>query len=78
MAQPLLPEIALFGQPYRRNCSIFSAWKAQRVRDAYLCLSGEDRERADELTAAIGWEDLLGLSTDARMERVGFALQRSG
>ena len=77
MAQPLLPEIELFGQPYRRNCSIFSAWKAQRVRDAYVCLSGEDRERGVRLMADIGWEDFLGSSADAGMERVGFALQRS-
>lgn len=77
MAQGLEPEIELFGQPYSRFCTIFSAWKAQRVRDAYLCLSGEDRERADELMATIGWDDFLALPLDTRMERVGFALRRS-
>ena len=76
--QGLAPEIDLFGRPYRRFCSIFSAWKAQRVRDAYLSLSGEDRERADALMADIGWGDFAGSSNDVRMERVGFALRRSG
>ncbi len=77
MAQPLMPEIELFGQPYRRNCSIFSAWKAQRVRDAHVGLSAEDRERAEGLMADIGWEDFLGSSGGARLERVGFALRRA-
>ena len=76
--QGLTPEIELFGQTYRRFCTVFSAWKAQRVREAYECLSGEGRERADALMADVGWEEFLGRSTEVRMERVGFALQRAG
>ena len=76
--QGLTPEIELFGETYRRFCTVFSAWKAQRVREAYECLSGEDRERGDALMADIGWEEFLGSSADVRMERVGFALQRAG
>ena len=78
MDQGLTPEIELFGEPYRRFCTTFSAWKAQRVREAYECLPGEDRGRGDALMADIGWEEFLGSSADARMERVGFALCRTG
>ena len=46
MAAIRAPEIELFGETYKRFCSIFSAWTAQRVREAYECLSGADRERA--------------------------------
>ena len=28
--------------------------------------------------ADVGWEEFLGSSTDVRMERVGFTLQRAG
>ena len=76
--QGLTPEIELFGERYRRFCSVFSAWKAQRVREAYERLSGEDRERGDALMADVGWEEFLSGSPDVRMERVGFTLQRAG
>ncbi len=76
--QGLTPEIELFGETYRRFCTVFSAWKAQRVREAYECLSGTDRERGDALMADIGWGEFLGFSPHFRMERVGFALQRAG
>ena len=75
--QVLTPEIELFGQPYKRGCGIFSAWKAQRVEDAYTGLSDSDRERADGLMAQIGWKDFLASRADPRIERAGFQLERS-
>ena len=73
----LKPEIELFGQTYKRNCGIFSAWKAQRVRDVYMALSDVERERADELMGKIGWSSFLSGSNKkiARIERVGFELR---
>lgn len=74
----LKPEIQLFGHAYKRTCSIFSAWKAQRVRDLYAGLSEGDKEKADELLAQIGWASFLNesfLNKPARIERVGFRLQ---
>ena len=44
LAQLLAPEIELFGQTYKRSCTIFSAWKAQRVRDVYNSMPEQDRE----------------------------------
>ena len=77
LAQELTPEIQLFGHSYKRGCTIFSAWKAQRAQDAYLNLSEKDKERADTLMARIGWDDFLATSTVARIDRVGFGLRRS-
>lgn len=76
LAQPLEPEIELFGRPYKRGCTIFSAWKAQRVEDAHAGLADRDRERADRLMAQIGWSDFLASPTLTRIDRVGFELQR--
>ena len=73
----LAPEIELYGKPFKRNCGIFSAWKAQRVQDLYDGLSDDDGNRADELMAAIGWQPFLASPTMARIERVGFELQRA-
>lgn len=72
----LAPEIVLYGKPFRRNCGTFSAWKAQRVQDAYDRLSDNDSKKADELMTLIGWQDFLASPTTARIDRVGFELQR--
>lgn len=77
LSQSLAPEIELFGQTYKRSGTIFSAWKAQRVRDLYNSIPDQDRERADELMALIGWEDFLATSTNARIEWVDYHLQSS-
>ena len=75
--QALMPEIELFGQTYQRGCNIFTAWKAQRVRDAYVGLSDSDRERADGLLSQIGWMSFLASPAGPRIDRVGFELRRS-
>ena len=77
LAQELMPEIELFGHTYKRGCTTFSAWKAQRVQDAYIGLAVKDREKADELMARIGWDEFLASETVARIDWVGFGLQRS-
>lgn len=76
----LTPEIRLFGHAYKRKCGIFSAWKAQRVRDVYAGMSDGDKEKADELLTQIGWTNFLSephldAKKLARIERVGFRLQ---
>jgi glutathione S-transferase len=80
LAARLTPEIQLLGHRYKRSCGIFSAWKAQRVRDVYASLSDDDRETADELMTQIGWTDFLSEAHSvakklARIDRVGFRLQ---
>ena len=77
LKQVLWPEIELFGQKYKRNCTIFSAWKAQRVKDAYVGLSDDNKKEATELMTLIGWRDFLLTPSSTRIERVGFSLQRS-
>lgn len=76
----LRPEIQLFGHAYKRNCGIFSAWKAQRVCDAYAEMSNLEKEKADGLLDQIGWKRFLGAATSvtskiAKIERVGFELR---
>ena len=76
----LSPEIQLYGHAYKRSCGIFSAWKAQRIVDVYAGLSDDERKRADDLMAQIGWTTFLVEHQSqekrrARLERVGFGFQ---
>jgi glutathione S-transferase len=76
LKQSLSPEIELYGQPYKRNCGIFSAWKVQRVQDVYKQLSAADRQRAQALIEDIGWTVIIGYQVP-RIERIGFGLRRA-
>ncbi len=78
LEQILPTEIKIFDQTYKRGTSIFSAWKGQRVQEQYETLSDDERKRADELMAQIGWDEFLSTPIGIRMERVGYHLQRSG
>jgi glutathione S-transferase len=77
LQQSLPTEIQIFEQTFKRGTSIFTAWKGQRIQEQYETLSDNDRKRADELMAQIGWDDFLSTPIGIRMERVGYDLQRS-
>ena len=67
-------EIALFGEDFARGCGLFSAWKAQRVWEAYEAIGDTGRSAADELMREIGWAETLAAPPVRRMRRVGFEL----
>lgn len=60
----------LAGEPFTSGTGrTFSAWKLQRVMDNYTNMSEQNRARADEITDAIGWHDLLKINPGYRLER---------
>lgn len=75
----LYPQIEIFGQPYKRVSSTFSAWKVQRVQEAYDRLKGDDLKRGNDLTQIIGWKNFFKSTYPTiRLARVGFELQLKG
>lgn len=61
-------EVDVHGTPWQRGGSIFSAWKAQRLRDAYQLASDTDADRTKELASRLEMQDWLAADPGYRLD----------
>jgi len=65
---------ALRGTPMQRTAIAYVIKSVQRVRDDYLAVEPEARERVDQALAGTGWEPVLAYTARHRVARDGFKL----
>jgi len=68
-------EFELGGRPFARSSSSFSAWKAQRIHEVYQTLDPQQRERADEIAADVGWQQFLHNPPQYRLVREDYQIR---
>ena len=68
-------EFELGGRSFRRGASSFSAWKAQRIHEAYQVLNAQQRKQADEIASTIGWQQFLHNPPDYRLLREDYQIK---
>ena len=68
---PLPPmEFELDGQQFRRGSSAFTAWKLQRVQDAFAALDEKQKEYITPLIREMEWAGVLASAPMYRLDRV--------